>query len=84
MIWKSIIAPLILLISVLILIYLSKRDLEDIQIKKTQKPDSECPKCAATKLTESTEEHLPIEYVPVQDSDEDESEIISDSDYTHN
>ena len=84
MIWKSIIAPIILLISVLILIYMSKRDLEDIQIKKTQKSDSDCPKCAATKLAASTEKQLSIEYIPVQDSDEDESEILSDSDCTHN
>lgn len=84
MIWKSIIAPIILLISVLILIYMSKRDLEDIQIKKTQKSDSDCPKCATTKLAASTEKHLSIEYIPVQDSDEDESEILPDSDCTHN
>ncbi len=84
MIWKSIIAPLILLISVFILIYLSKRDLEDIQIKKTQESNSDCPKCAATQLAATKEEHLSIEYIPVQDSDEDESEILSDADNTHN
>lgn len=71
MIWKSLIAPLLFLIFILIVIYLSKRDLEDIQIQKKQNSIDKCSNCNSTKLSNSTEEYQSIEYIPVQDLDED-------------
>lgn len=74
MIWKVIIAPLILLIAVCVVIYLSKRDLEDIHIQKKQNSKDECPKCNSTKLSNPTKEYQSIEYIPVQETEDIDSE----------
>ncbi len=72
MIWKALIAPLIFLIFIGIIIYRSKRDLEDILIQKKQNSKDECPKCKSTKLSNSSKEYQSIEYIPVQDIEEDD------------
>ena len=82
MIWKVFIAPLIFLIFVGVIIYLSKRDLEDILIQKKQNSKEGCPQCNST-LSNSTEEYQSIEYIAVQDIEENSpTEDMSESDHT--
>ena len=71
MIWKSLIAPLLFLIFILIVIYLSKRDLEDIQIQKKQNSEPDCQKCNSSKSSIPSKEYQSIEYIVVQDIDEE-------------
>ncbi|MCG9128489.1 hypothetical protein JT359_12880 [Candidatus Poribacteria bacterium] len=83
MIWKSIIAPLILLVFVMIVIYLSKRDLEDIKIKKKQNSEDVCKQCDTSTQSNSIEGYQSIEYIRVQDIDEvDDSEDNSESNHS--
>lgn len=83
MIWKALIAPLLLIIFFCVIGFLSKRDLEDILIQKKQNSKDSCPKCNSSKIANSTKVYKSIEYIPVQDIEEDSTtEVKSESNDT--
>ncbi|RKU31405.1 hypothetical protein C6497_02615 [Candidatus Poribacteria bacterium] len=83
MIWKVLIAPLLIIIFFCVISYLSKRDLENILIQKKQNSEDSCQKCNSSKISNTTIDHKSIEYIPVQDIDENNTtDVKSESNDT--